>query len=185
MIFFSGYTVNYGAKSRSCVRLVFELQYSKGKCRTKNLIFLTRMNRSSQFCRVYPVQVNLVIKKHRIAEKNRKWNPLTDAFLSSLKPVFWSDEPQDKTASMPWGRNTQNDLTQHNKRLQTSSTNAARVIFTVIESQRHMGYKDVITKGYRLLDFNINSCKRLIVNFLGNWIQVPVFKLCWKAFNVS
>ena len=101
MIFFSGYTVNYGAKSRSCVRLVFELQYSAGRCRTKNLIFLTCMNRSSQFCRVYPVQVNLVIKKHCIAEKKRKWNPLTDALLSSLKPVFWCDEPLDKTASMP------------------------------------------------------------------------------------
>ena len=86
---------------------------------------------------------------------------------------------------MPWGRNTQNDLTQQNKRLQTSSTNAARAIFTVIESQWHMGYKDVITKGYKLLAFNINSWKRLIVIFLGNWIRAPFFKLCWKAFNES
>ena len=48
-----------------------------------------------------------------------------------------------------------------------------------------MGYKDVITKGYKLLAFNINSWKRLIVIFLGNWIRAPFFKLCWKAFNES
>ena len=57
--FFSKYTVNYGAKSRSCVRLVLVI-YSAGKCRTKNLIFLTCINRSLQSCQVHPAQVNLV-----------------------------------------------------------------------------------------------------------------------------
>ena len=40
-------------------------------------------------------------------------------------------------------------------------------MFTVIESQRHMGYKDVITKGYKLLAFIIILENDLLLVFWG------------------